>query len=94
MMPVLPVHVHDAYLAGEGILNAAVLGLVSMVNQRGTGDLAQGVLMRFFAEAAWYSTALLPSHREFSIRKSGKGRREHRPYPIMGFDRLWVLTDS
>lgn len=61
MMPGLPVHVHDAYLAGEGILHAAVLGLVSMVNQRGTGDLAQGELMRFFAEAAWYPTALLPS---------------------------------
>jgi hypothetical protein len=59
MMPGL--HVHDAYVAGEGILHAAVLGLVSMVNQRGTGDLAQGELMRFFAEAAWYPTALLPS---------------------------------
>ncbi len=61
MMPGLPVHVHDAYLAGEGILHAAVLGLVSMVNQRGTGNLAEGELMRFFAEAAWYPTSLLPS---------------------------------
>jgi hypothetical protein len=61
MMPGLPVHVHDAYVAGEGILHAAVLGLVSMANQRGTGDLAQGELMRFFAEAVWYPTALLPS---------------------------------
>jgi len=55
------VHVHDAYVAGEGILHAAVLGLVSMANQRGTGDLAKGELMRFFAEAVWYPTALLPS---------------------------------
>jgi hypothetical protein len=61
IMPGLPVHVHDAYVAGEGIMHAAVLGLVSMVNQRGTGDLAQGELMRFFAEAVWYPTALLPS---------------------------------
>ena len=61
MMPGLPVHVHDAYVAGEGILHAAVLGLVSMVNLRGTGEMAQGELMRFFAEAAWYPTALLPS---------------------------------
>lgn len=61
MMPGLPVHVHDAYIAGEGILHAAILGLVSMANQRGTGELAQGELMRFFAEAAWYPTALLPS---------------------------------
>jgi hypothetical protein len=52
MMPGLPVHVHDAYIAGEGILHAAILGLVSMANQRGTGELVQGELMRFFAEAA------------------------------------------
>ena len=25
------------------------------------GEVAQGELMRFFAEAAWYPTALLPS---------------------------------
>ena len=61
MMPGLPVLVHDAYAAGEGILHAAVLGLVSVVNLRGTGEVAQGELMRFFAEAAWYPTALLPS---------------------------------
>lgn len=61
MMPGLPVRVHDAYVAGEGILHAAVLGLVSMVNLRGMGEVAQGELMRFFAEAAWYPTALLPS---------------------------------
>jgi len=61
MMPGLQVHVHDAYITGEGILHASVLGLLSMVNLRGTGELAQGELMRFFAEAAWYPTALLPS---------------------------------
>jgi len=61
MMPGLPVYVHDAYVAGEGILHAAVLGLVSMVNLRGPGEVARGELMRFFAEAAWYPTALLPS---------------------------------
>jgi hypothetical protein len=38
-----------------------VLGLVSMVNQRGTDALARSELTRFFAEAAWYPTALLPS---------------------------------
>jgi hypothetical protein len=31
------------------------------VNLRGTPEVAQGELMRFFAEAAWYPTALLPS---------------------------------
>jgi hypothetical protein len=61
MMPGLPVRVHDAYVAGEGILHASVLGLFPVVDMRGTGDVAEGELMRFFAEAAWYPTALLPS---------------------------------
>ena len=61
MMPGVPVFVHDAYVAGEGTLHAAVLGLVFVANLRGTGEVAQGELMRYFAEAAWYPTALLPS---------------------------------
>jgi len=61
MMPGLTVRVHDAYIAGEGILHATLFGLVSLVDIRGTPEVAQGELMRFFAEAAWYPTALLPS---------------------------------
>ena len=61
MMPGLTARVHDAYIAGEGFLHAAVYGLVSMVNMRGSGDMARGELMRFFAESPWYPTALLPS---------------------------------
>jgi hypothetical protein len=61
IMPGLPVRVHDAYIAGEGILQAMLFGLVSLVNLRGTPEAAQGELMRFFAETAWYPTALLPS---------------------------------
>jgi hypothetical protein len=61
MAPGLPVRVHDAYVAGEGILHASVLGLFTVVDMRGTREIAEGELMRFFAEAAWYPTALLPS---------------------------------
>ena len=61
MLPGLAVHVHDAYVAGEGILHPAVLGLFTLMNLRGTGEVAQGEMMRFFAETAWYPTALLPS---------------------------------
>jgi hypothetical protein len=61
MMPGLPVRVHDAYVAGEGVLHASVLGLFTVAEMRGTADVAEGELMRFFAEAAWYPTALLPS---------------------------------
>ena len=61
LLPGLPVHVHDAYVAGEGVLRAALLGLVTVAGADSTPQLAQGELMRFLAEAAWYPTALLPS---------------------------------
>ncbi len=61
LLPGLPVRVHDAYLAGAGVLHAALLGLISVANLRGGGALAEGELMRYLAEAAWYPTALLPS---------------------------------
>src|ERR1700674_3490077 len=61
MMPGLTARVHDAYIAGEGILYATLFGLVPVAYLRGTPEIAQGELMRFLAEAAWYPTALLPS---------------------------------
>jgi hypothetical protein len=61
MLPGMPVRVHDAYIAGEGLLHASLFGLMSMANLRGTPEMAQGELLRFFAETAWYPTALLPS---------------------------------
>lgn len=61
VLAVLVVHVHDAYVAGEGLLRPALLGLFPLTELRGGGDIADGELMRFFAEAAWYPTALLPS---------------------------------
>jgi len=65
LAPGLTVRVHDAYVAGEGILHPAVLGLFSLTDLRGSspesGGVAHGELMRFVAEAAWYPTALLPS---------------------------------
>lgn len=61
MVPGLPVRVHDAYVAGEGILHASVLGLFTVAELRGTREVAEGELMRFMAEATWYPTALLPS---------------------------------
>jgi hypothetical protein len=61
MVPGIAVYVHDAYVDGEGILNPAILGLFSLAGQIDAGDLAQGEFVRFFAETAWYPTALLPS---------------------------------
>lgn len=56
----LGVHVHDGYLAGAGVLRAAVLGLLDMASLQNGKDLARDELMRFLAEAPWYPTALLP----------------------------------
>jgi hypothetical protein len=61
MLPGLNVHVHDAYVAGTGLLRPAIVGLFTLAELRGVRELDEGELMRFFAEAAWYPTALLPS---------------------------------
>jgi hypothetical protein len=61
MLPGLPVHVVDGYVQGQGVLHAALLGLVTVAELRGGGEIARGELMRWLAEAAWYPTALLPS---------------------------------
>jgi len=61
MAPGMPVFVQDSYLKGKGFLTAKLLGLLTVMKQPDTPELAQGELMRFFAEAAWYPTALLPS---------------------------------
>lgn len=58
--PGLPIRVHDAYVRGEGTLRAALLGLIDVADMRGGGAVAEGELMRWLAEAAWYPTALLP----------------------------------
>lgn len=61
MIPGIAMHVHDAYIAGSGMLKVAVLGLIPLVNLPHSADLSKGEFMRFCAEAAWYPTALLPS---------------------------------
>ncbi len=62
IFPGIPVHVHDAYIAGEGILHASLLGAFTMASVRGGRDAALGELMRYLPEAAWYPTALLPRY--------------------------------
>jgi len=54
-------NVHDSYIAGVGTLHAAMLGLFTVAEVHGGGEIARGELMRYFAEMAWYPTALLPS---------------------------------
>jgi hypothetical protein len=61
MLPGVNVRVVDSYIAGRGLLRAAVQGLIKMAEQQGDGDIARGEFMRWFAEVLWYPTALLPS---------------------------------
>lgn len=61
MLPGLTVRVVDSYIAGQGLLRAAILGLFKVADLSGEGEIARGEFMRFFAEAVWYPTALLPS---------------------------------
>jgi len=63
MFPFINVFVHDTYLLGEGHLQASILGLFTVAKMHNTPELNQGELLRFFAEAVWYPTSLLPSQR-------------------------------
>lgn len=60
MAPGLPVRVIDAYVAGEGMLLPAILGLIPLTRLQGGGAIAEGELLRWLAETPWYPTALLP----------------------------------
>jgi hypothetical protein len=61
MFPGVPAQVEDSYIAGLGRLKAKVFGLFAVADLHGGGEIARGEFMRYFAEAAWYPTALLPS---------------------------------
>jgi hypothetical protein len=73
MLPLINVNVHDAYISGEGFLQASILGLFDVANMNGLeaiakGEMkraeamAQGELLRFLAETPLYPTSLLPHH--------------------------------
>jgi hypothetical protein len=61
MAPFVSVRVRDSYLAGQGIMHGELGGLVTVVDQRDTPEMAAGALLRYLAEAAWLPTALLPA---------------------------------
>ena len=65
------------YVAGVGIVHPAMLGLFSLADLRGGADMAQGELMRSFAEAAWYPAALLPSQGVRFKAASRLARHDH-----------------
>ena len=61
MPPGMALRVVDSYVAGKGLLRAALLGMIKVAEVEGGGEIARGEFLRFFAESPWYPTALLPS---------------------------------
>jgi len=59
--PLLPVHVRDSYMGGEGSMYGSLAAVLPIVEQRATPEIAMGSLHRYLAEAVWLPTALLPS---------------------------------
>jgi uncharacterized protein DUF6544 len=60
MAPLLTARVRDSYVGGEGAIFGKVNALVTVVEQRGTPEMASGALLRYLAEAVWLPSALLP----------------------------------
>ncbi|HET9985710.1 MAG TPA: DUF6544 family protein [Longimicrobiales bacterium] len=60
MLPLVPVRVRDSYIAGEGRMLGRIGGVVPVVGEGGTPEMAAGALARWLGEAAWFPTALLP----------------------------------
>ena len=60
MTSLMKVRLRDAYVAGDGSMQAKILSLVPLVDASKTAELNMGALQRYLAEAAWFPTALLP----------------------------------
>ncbi len=61
LAPGLKVRLHEAYVAGVGVEHPSLQGLYSITDRLGDFSTARSELIRFYAEAVWYPTALLPS---------------------------------
>lgn len=59
-LPLVTLEVRDAYQQGQGSMRVRLGGLLTLVNQAGSPELAQGCLERYLAEAVWFPSALLP----------------------------------
>jgi hypothetical protein len=60
MLPLISVLVRDSYVAAAGQMLGRVAGVMNVVNEGGTPEMAQGALARWLGEAAWFPTAFLP----------------------------------
>lgn len=56
----VPMRVRDAYVRGRGSMLGRLGGVVPVVDQAGTPEMASSALARWLGEAAWFPAALLP----------------------------------
>lgn len=61
LAPLVIVRVRDSYRRRRGAMLGRAAGLVNVVHQQGTPEMAASTLLRYLAEAPWFPTALLPS---------------------------------
>ncbi|HEX6051823.1 MAG TPA: DUF6544 family protein [Gemmatimonadaceae bacterium] len=61
MMPLVRVRVRDRYVAGQGAMLGKVGGLLTVVDEGGTPEMASSALIRWLGESVWFPTALLPA---------------------------------
>jgi hypothetical protein len=59
--PLVAVHVRDTYSHGVGVMHGELAAVLTVVDQRGTREMASASLHRYLAEAPWFPTALLPA---------------------------------
>lgn len=60
MLPLVRVRIRDSYIAGTGSMLGRFGGLVPVVDEGGTPEMAASALVRWLGEAVWMPTALLP----------------------------------
>ncbi|HKV10765.1 MAG TPA: DUF6544 family protein [Thermoanaerobaculia bacterium] len=62
MAPLTTVRVRDSYVDGTGGMLGKIAGLIPVVDQSGSPEIASGALQRYLAEAVWLPAALLPEN--------------------------------
>ena len=60
MLPLLPVRVRDSYRARGAQMLGRVGGLLPVVDEGGSPEIAQSALARWLGEAVWFPTAFRP----------------------------------
>lgn len=61
MAPFVNVRIRDSYVEGTGSMHGAALGLVPVVRDSGSYQMAEASLVRYLAESPWFPTRLRPS---------------------------------